>query len=761
MKKCPVCGVEHADNVPVCSICGTPLTSGAVAEKPASPPQPEPAASAPDFAAEDIRAAVSSVVSQVVDHAEESKQEKPSAAPQPEPAAEAPAEAKPEDDEPFDDDSPFVVNAMRPTAEQRARKEASAAQPAGASETSGSSKEPRKPAARPRGGKKPSAGPSKGTAHKPAQEQPSAASGSSRTEGAKSSTGRFATGKTAAPRNTGRPAASRHQPPAAPVVDTSAVAAASAQKVQEAKQNAMAAKARSAQKGSVSTDTGEFDWSERKHKRRQPKTTTPVIAAVCALLALLIIAMIVLIGRMIAGDGNPNADGGTPNSGVSDGVEDETTDGQDTTDPNAADDSTAGETDDTTDGTEDMNTPTDETDTPETPDDTAGDTADGETGTETDETAPSDTAETGGDGTETGDGSTDTADGGSTGDTSSERPALPSITEVNDTVYATASLRVRDYPSAEYGEVINSLSAGQAVTRTGRCSNGWSRVEIGGVTGYVSENYLSTTQPADSSTGDTTLDGITITAVDETVYATTGVNVRNYPSSTGTVINTLSQGQSVTRTGRCSNGWSRVEIGGVTGYVYSDYLSTSQSGGSDSGSGSLDGITITEVNETVYATTGVNVRDYPGSSGTVINTLSQGQSVTRTGRCSNGWSRVRVGGVTGYVYSSYLSTSQSGGGSGSGGGASSSSYILPDSDSRYYSRSELSSLSASELRLARNEIYARNGRRFNDSSLQEYFNDKTWYSGTVDAATFDANINSYLNDYELANLLLIIDLENG
>ena len=87
MKKCPVCGVEHADNVPVCSICGTPLTSGAVAEKPASPPQPEPAASAPDFAAEDIRAAVSSVVSQVVDHAEESKQEKPPAPPQPEPAA--------------------------------------------------------------------------------------------------------------------------------------------------------------------------------------------------------------------------------------------------------------------------------------------------------------------------------------------------------------------------------------------------------------------------------------------------------------------------------------------------------------------------------------------------------------------------------------------------------------------------------------------------------------------------------------------------
>ena len=28
MKKCPVCGVEHSDIVPVCSICGSPLLRG-------------------------------------------------------------------------------------------------------------------------------------------------------------------------------------------------------------------------------------------------------------------------------------------------------------------------------------------------------------------------------------------------------------------------------------------------------------------------------------------------------------------------------------------------------------------------------------------------------------------------------------------------------------------------------------------------------------------------------------------------------------
>ena len=86
-------------------------------------------------------------------------------------------------------------------------------------------------------------------------------------------------------------------------------------------------------------------------------------------------------------------------------------------------------------------------------------------------------------------------------------------------------------------------------------------------------------------------------------------------------------------------------------------------------------------------------------------------------------------------------------------------YILPDSATRNYTKSELSSLSSSQLRLARNEIYARHGRKFNDKSLQDYFNNCSWYSGTVDPATFDANINSYLNSYELANLKLIKEVE--
>ena len=83
-------------------------------------------------------------------------------------------------------------------------------------------------------------------------------------------------------------------------------------------------------------------------------------------------------------------------------------------------------------------------------------------------------------------------------------------------------------------------------------------------------------------------------------------------------------------------------------------------------------------------------------------------------------------------------------------------YILPESDSRYLSASELSGLDAATLRLARNEIYARHGRRFRASDLQSYFDGKSWYSGTVSPEDFSESV---FNSYEKANLKLIQDAE--
>ena len=88
--------------------------------------------------------------------------------------------------------------------------------------------------------------------------------------------------------------------------------------------------------------------------------------------------------------------------------------------------------------------------------------------------------------------------------------------------------------------------------------------------------------------------------------------------------------------------------------------------------------------------------------------------------------------------------------------STSDDYILPDSSSRIYSDDELSTLSSGELRIAKNEIYARHGRRFKDESLQSYFDSKSWYNGTIEPDDFDEGV---LNKYERANIESIAALE--
>ena len=54
-------------------------------------------------------------------------------------------------------------------------------------------------------------------------------------------------------------------------------------------------------------------------------------------------------------------------------------------------------------------------------------------------------------------------------------------------------------------------------------------------------------------------------------------------------------------------------------------------------------------------------------------------------------------------------------------------YIFPNSDTEYLTKSDLSGMSKSEINLAKNELYARHGRKFKSKELQEYFESKDWY----------------------------------
>ena len=78
-----------------------------------------------------------------------------------------------------------------------------------------------------------------------------------------------------------------------------------------------------------------------------------------------------------------------------------------------------------------------------------------------------------------------------------------SFTSVNETVYATTTVNIREGFSADTAKV-GSLGRGQSVKRVGigtGDAEGWSQVEFNGQTAYISSEYLSLTKPAAQSSG--------------------------------------------------------------------------------------------------------------------------------------------------------------------------------------------------------------------------------------------------------------------
>lgn len=84
--------------------------------------------------------------------------------------------------------------------------------------------------------------------------------------------------------------------------------------------------------------------------------------------------------------------------------------------------------------------------------------------------------------------------------------------------------------------------------------------------------------------------------------------------------------------------------------------------------------------------------------------------------------------------------------------------IIPSSSSRYLTYSDVSYLSKKELRLARNEIYARHGRIFDSDDLKNYFNNCFWYEPEYYSWEFD---DSWLSEIERANINFLKEVEDS
>ena len=233
--------------------------------------------------------------------------------------------------------------------------------------------------------------------------------------------------------------------------------------------------------------------------------------------------------------------------------------------------------------------------------------------------------------------------------------------EINETVTAKELVNLRDAASTK-SNIVGTLKNGDTLTRSGIGVNGWSKLLYNGKTVYAISSYLTTDisyKPPVVSKPESPVTDSVYTSVNETVTAKSETNLRTVASSkdSSTIVYTLKNGESVTRTGIGSNGWSRLSWNGQTVYAISSYLTTDLDYKPPVNSEPQevsDGFAA--VNEQVTAKSETNLRTVPSSKdpSTVVYTLKNGEYVTRIGIHTNGWSKLSWNGQTVYAITSYL-----------------------------------------------------------------------------------------------------------
>lgn len=85
-------------------------------------------------------------------------------------------------------------------------------------------------------------------------------------------------------------------------------------------------------------------------------------------------------------------------------------------------------------------------------------------------------------------------------------------------------------------------------------------------------------------------------------------------------------------------------------------------------------------------------------------------------------------------------------------------YFIENCDSTFLSEEDVKGFDKEMCRIARNALYAKSGRMFNDSALQEFFEQFDWYDPHISPSSFTGDM---LNKYQSANLNVISQYERS
>lgn len=233
-------------------------------------------------------------------------------------------------------------------------------------------------------------------------------------------------------------------------------------------------------------------------------------------------------------------------------------------------------------------------------------------------------------------------------------------------VNVSTSLRVRQSPSTS-SSVVGSLRGGQTFEIKGK-SGSWYYINSNGLTGYIHGDYVQVGENSSNNGGqssennsgmDTSLAGKT----GKVVNVSTSLRIRQSPSTSSSVVGSLSAGQTFKINGK-NGSWYNIDAQGTKGHVHGDYVQVlsgnegSNSGSNNNQSGSqnnnLDESYNGKAGKVVNVTTNLRLRSQPSTSSSVLAYLLPNERFTLQGKTSSGWFKVNYNGKIGYLHEDYV-----------------------------------------------------------------------------------------------------------
>ena len=207
-------------------------------------------------------------------------------------------------------------------------------------------------------------------------------------------------------------------------------------------------------------------------------------------------------------------------------------------------------------------------------------------------------------------------------------------------------LNVRKIPET-YGEVVGKLLSGGACEIIDTSTDGWYKISSGGVTGYVSSQYIYT--------GDKAREVAAENVIERAVVSTDKLNVRKEPSQDSEIMGQVYKDERYP-VESIQDGWVQID----DGYLSADYVTVRYA---------LNEARKQDMRTTVlslYENLGVsnvsnylNVRDKASErDGKIIAKLPSNAGCDILETTDDGWYKIRSGKITGYVKSEYILTGQ-------------------------------------------------------------------------------------------------------